>query len=466
TLQGAVTGNSQNITGLGTLGAANINAHTLQGAITGNNQNITGLGTLGATNITAFTLQGDVTGNTYDITGLGTLGATNINAHTLQGAITGNSQNIVGVGNVSLVKMISSNSVAITSATPVAANNVVLVASGTAAAGQQLFQVKGNGDVAVGTATVSDSTLPDLTVTGSSFFGAGGSYKVTNTGQTTLNVINTPKIVGTQPASTGTELDFQVTNNANSSFLWWNGTTNLMRLDNGGQLTTDAGMVPNGSPDLAEFIQADKDVEAYDLVSLAENNGVPMGGQWEDKARVEKTKTPYDARILGVISDGSSALLVNSHMKGLDRKHPGKPLVLAGRVPIKVCLENGPIKKGDYLTSSSKPGYAMKATEPGATVGIALEDFDGASGKTGKVLCFVDIGERNLTQVVRELKSRSEALERENQALRTRLDGLSDLDALKSQLINLQMRLEHMEQRNRKGGPRLTNMNESSGGKH
>ncbi|HVA67392.1 MAG TPA: hypothetical protein VNK24_10790, partial [Elusimicrobiota bacterium] len=49
---------------------------------------------------------------------------------------------------------------------------------------------------------------------------------------------------------------------------------------------------------------------------------------------------------------------------------------------------------------SSRPGYAMKATKPGATVGIALENFAGREGKgtkgggrTGKILCFVHVGE-------------------------------------------------------------------------
>ncbi|MBI4039324.1 hypothetical protein HY388_00670 [Candidatus Daviesbacteria bacterium] len=55
---------------------------------------------------------------------------------------------------------------------------------------------------------------------------------------------------------------------------------------------------------------------------------------------------------------------------------PYKPgVALAGRVPVKVSLENGPIEKGDYLTSSSTPGVAMKATKPGQVVGKALEPF-------------------------------------------------------------------------------------------
>ncbi|MBN2089011.1 hypothetical protein JW964_05340, partial [candidate division KSB1 bacterium] len=47
----------------------------------------------------------------------------------------------------------------------------------------------------------------------------------------------------------------------------------------------------------------------------------------------------------------------------------------------KVSLENGPIEHGDLLTTSSIPGYAMKATDPEKSfqsiVGKALQSFDG-----------------------------------------------------------------------------------------
>jgi hypothetical protein len=38
-------------------------------------------------------------------------------------------------------------------------------------------------------------------------------------------------------------------------------------------------------------------------------------------------------------------------------------------------MENGPVEAGDYLTTSSTPGVAMKATKPGQMIGKALESF-------------------------------------------------------------------------------------------
>jgi hypothetical protein len=65
-------------------------------------------------------------------------------------------------------------------------------------------------------------------------------------------------------------------------------------------------------------------------------------------------------------------------------------------VPCKVTDENGPIERGDLLTSSSVPRHAMKAKpivvdgqpiyRPGTLIGKALESL--ASGK-GMVEIFV-----------------------------------------------------------------------------
>ena len=60
------------------------------------------------------------------------------------------------------------------------------------------------------------------------------------------------------------------------------------------------------------------------------------------------------------------------------------PLAITGIVPCKVTDENGAVKAGDLLVTSSKRGYAMKAPkhpEAGTLVGKALEPLDGTSGK-------------------------------------------------------------------------------------
>ncbi|MEI7512929.1 MAG: hypothetical protein WCK01_05760 [Candidatus Uhrbacteria bacterium] len=55
------------------------------------------------------------------------------------------------------------------------------------------------------------------------------------------------------------------------------------------------------------------------------------------------------------------------------------PIALTGRVPTKVSNMNGVIKAGDPLSPSTMPGVAVKATQSGPIVGLALEDFDGVA---------------------------------------------------------------------------------------
>ena len=70
----------------------------------------------------------------------------------------------------------------------------------------------------------------------------------------------------------------------------------------------------------------------------------------------------------------------------------GANVALAGRIPVKINLNNGEIKAGDYLTSSDIPGIAMKATKAGKVLGIALEDFSQSDFDNGKdrITMFVD----------------------------------------------------------------------------
>ncbi len=60
------------------------------------------------------------------------------------------------------------------------------------------------------------------------------------------------------------------------------------------------------------------------------------------------------------------------------------PMAMVGIVPTKVSAENGPIKPGDFLVTSSRLGYAMKGTDRGrmfgAVVGKALDSLDSGTG--------------------------------------------------------------------------------------
>ena len=137
-----------------------------------------------------------------------------------------------------------------------------------------------------------------------------------------------------------------------------------------GDFVGRAAITANGAPDIAETISTASDVEVYDVVSAD-----PTGN-----TRGIRSTGAYDSTVIGVISDGSSSFIINSNAGDVNADLNGKLLVLAGRVPVHVTNENGPIVPGDNLTASSTPGYAMKATHAGPTIGKALASFSGTSG--------------------------------------------------------------------------------------
>jgi hypothetical protein len=110
------------------------------------------------------------------------------------------------------------------------------------------------------------------------------------------------------------------------------------------------------------------------------------------KAGVKKTQGVYSSKAMGIISTRPGHIL--SEAGDFD----GSPVMLAlsGRVPVRVSMENGPIEPGDYLTSSSTPGVAMKATQPGQMIGKALEAYDSSNTSSyGTVLTFANLAWAN-----------------------------------------------------------------------
>lgn len=122
-----------------------------------------------------------------------------------------------------------------------------------------------------------------------------------------------------------------------------------------------SAFITNSTADLAEaFPTNDDTISAGELVAADPNN----------KEHLVKSTSQYQSTLLGIIST-EPGLTLNANQ--LDAKH----LALAGRVPTKVSLENGPIKAGDPITSSSVAGIGMRATQAGRVIGIALESFNG-----------------------------------------------------------------------------------------
>jgi hypothetical protein len=103
-----------------------------------------------------------------------------------------------------------------------------------------------------------------------------------------------------------------------------------------------------GPRDMAENFESQVALEPGEVVSFD-----------PDGDGVLRAATANDTLVCGVISTAPGVLL-NSDPDAPDRDGQ-VPVALCGRVPCRVVDENGPIRRGDLLTSSSLPGHAMRA---------------------------------------------------------------------------------------------------------
>ncbi len=152
-----------------------------------------------------------------------------------------------------------------------------------------------------------------------------------------------------------------------------------------------------GAYDLAEdYPTRDDALAATDLVSL----------DTTEKGFVRKSVGKNDRDIIGIYSENPALRLSqkDAHIDGAR----AVPIALAGRVPVKVSLENGPIKIGDYITAGSAPGVAAKAVKPGRVVGRALSSYSGAEGEDSRVTVFIGVETINWSDITDAAKTVSE----------------------------------------------------------
>jgi hypothetical protein len=165
----------------------------------------------------------------------------------------------------------------------------------------------------------------------------------------------------------------------------------------GGELLRVSGRVRaqgfdvDTAADLSENFPASEAVDAGTVVAFstttiawnATNNASTTDTY--NMSTVRKADSGYDA--VGVVSTNAGIVLGGKVTNGV-------PVAFSGRVPVKVTTENGIVKQGDYLTvSKTIPGYAMKLTEEGRSIGRALSDYE--TGRD-KVLMLVENGNQKL----------------------------------------------------------------------
>jgi len=269
------------------------------------------------------------------------------------------------------------------------ANTYTTLGYTTTRESSKLLQTDTNGGIDVAYLKVDDKKVIDLDATATTVeFYTPGTYNFatatgTDENNTTVTVKGNLSVIDTNSkitvkqltsgAATGTgsaaTLTGQWTLSADSS-LDLAANNNVLKVKSittgdestTGQITGRWSLVGSSTlqatyADLAEYYEGDQEYEPGSVLVF--------GGDKE----VTTTKTINDTRAAGVVTT-NPAYIMNTDQKGQK-----VCLALAGRVPCKVV---GRVKKGDMLTTSATPGYAVKALNPtlGSIIGKALEDKD------------------------------------------------------------------------------------------
>jgi len=243
------------------------------------------------------------------------------------------------------------------------------------------------------TSTDPDETLFGIAVGGAERFKIDANGNVTSTGQ--FGFSNTPtgtlyfeqSALFSGDASAGAAFVFDTRNLLASStdnylFSIRNNGTPFLSVSGNGDLKVDGNIyasstvigTPGNPGDLAERVDIapGEVVEPGDVVVIDPDHSDTY----------TKSVSSHESAIAGVISTNPIVVV------GFGKTENTAVMALTGRVPIKVTTENGAIHRGDLLVSASTAGHAMKydpnqddGTRVVGVIGMALDSFDGQSGK-------------------------------------------------------------------------------------
>jgi hypothetical protein len=174
----------------------------------------------------------------------------------------------------------------------------------------------------------------------------------------------------------GAELQYQVVAGAHHSF--YVGTTEAVKIDAAGNMnvvgTITGAVIRANYQDLAEWVPATMEMPSGTVVVVGEDGD----------NTVTSSMRAYDTSVAGVVSANPGLLL------GVASASKAK-IATTGRVRVRVDATKSPIRKGDLLVTSDRPGMAMKSEpldlagvklhRPGTLIGKALEPLAGGEGE-------------------------------------------------------------------------------------
>lgn len=124
-------------------------------------------------------------------------------------------------------------------------------------------------------------------------------------------------------------------------------------------------------------------LEATTVYEIADTDAIEGDILVATEEGLKRADRGFDNKMFGVIQEQPILVYRNNDTKG-------KAVVRTGIATVNVTTLNGPIKYGDYITSSSIQGKGQKTSESGYVLGITLAAFNGEGaqeidGPSGKV---------------------------------------------------------------------------------
>ncbi|MBS3101743.1 hypothetical protein J4204_06480 [Candidatus Woesearchaeota archaeon] len=222
-----------------------------------------------------------------------------------------------------------------------------------------------------------------------------------------------------------------------------NQTTPAFTLDVTGNFRT-TGAKTGFLSDIAQN-DGDEPLEKGDLVSISFNGvDVYMTGNNIPIFKVAKSVNKNDINIIGVVFDKSPESPKNNESDN-SLINKGEHAIIATQNSVtflKATDENGKILPGDYLTASSKAGYAMKADENSiVSVGRALEALNSTEGM---ISAFMQITTSNAISNINEER----LLEEESSKIEKLEDDYKiDLKEVKQSKASKETKLERIKKK-------------------
>jgi len=159
-------------------------------------------------------------------------------------------------------------------------------------------------------------------------------------------------------------------------------TSTVVRFDSTGRGFFDGG-TQSGGADVAEMFDVAGDRSSYvpgDVLVISV----------DASRQVTRSTTPYSTLVAGVYATKPGVVL--TEFTNEEDISSMVPMGVIGVIPTKVTGENGPVRIGDLVVTSSVPGHAMRGDpavammHPGCVIGKALEAFDGTGSGMIRVL--------------------------------------------------------------------------------